>query len=92
MEEWDCDIHANNDFSFREVCEKSRRELLNYLIFQYGMEKTTAIDDYLNCQNLCNFTRIDTQEVLHMFEKRNLEERLQAKLPKKSKVESKSKI
>ena len=65
-------IHANEDSSFINVCEENYFDVVEYLILNYKIKKTNTIDNYLN--------KTKKEEIIQMFEKRDLEEKLHYEL------------
>jgi ankyrin repeat protein len=42
------DIHISGDHIFRDLCTNEEYDILNFLIFDYNMQKTDAIEKFLN--------------------------------------------
>ena len=77
-------IHASNDSAFINTCVSEKINIIHYLIFDYKIEKTNYIEKWLIKEK-----RID---ILHKFDKRELEEILQLDLNQKSKRDIKIKL
>lgn len=65
-------IHVDNDSIFIYICNQYYIEILQYLIFDYNIEKTEDIKNYLD-SNL-------KKDIVHMFEKREWEKKLKKDL------------
>ena len=78
------DIHAIEDAAFKSVIKNEYIDLLKYLIFDYKIEETSHINTYLMNEN--------RNDIIKMFERRELEENLQHSLIKNSLLERKLKI
>lgn len=57
-------IHENKDSIFRTICLDGNSQMIQYLIFDYNIEKTEYIDNFLKGNRLF--------EIDSMFEKRDL--------------------
>ena len=79
------DIHALNDYGFRWACNNEKIEVVKYLIFDYNIEKTKAIINFLNENKGKDWEK----EVSEMFASRDLKEDLSNLLKR---GENKSKI
>ena len=66
------DIHFNNDCALASACTYGHVEIIKYLIFDYQIEKTKDIENYL--------VENEKEEILNLFEKREFEEKLQNEL------------
>ena len=66
------DIHALNDYGFRWACNNEKIEVVKYLIFDYNIEKTKAIINFLNENKGKDWEK----EVSEMFASRDLKEDL----------------
>ena len=60
-------IHSDNDIAFKSACKKNRKEIIQYLIFDYKIDKTKEIKEFLK----------DYIEIDKMFEKREYGPRCQ---------------
>jgi ankyrin repeat protein len=60
-------IHANNDGIFCTLCSDHEIEIITYLIFEYNIEKTSYIEDFLD-ENKNDFNK----QIKDMFDKREL--------------------
>ena len=69
-------IHSENDKLFISACSDKNKKMLEYFIFDYMIEKTEHIENHLIEHDYKN----DYEDILMMFEKRDLEEKLQKKL------------
>ena len=78
------DIHKLGDQAFISACYNNKNELLEYLIFDYHIERTLEIDELLEMP-LFN-------EVKKMFEKREFEEKLHKGLHQENQNNNKIKI
>lgn len=65
-------IHYNDDEAFKVTCRSKHIDLIKYLVFDYQINKTEFIEQYL----------IDNkrEDIINMFNKRKLENRLQDEL------------
>ena len=65
-------IHIHEDFIFKNTCNDHKTDMMDYLIFDYKITKTQEIETYL--------VKSSRQNILDLFEKRELEEKLQLQL------------
>lgn len=77
-------IYANLSGSFKSVCIFNHQHIIEYLIFDYKIEKTNDIELYLVNNNY--------HHILNMFNKKELEEKLQIILKDKKAINDKMKI
>lgn len=77
-------IHINNDDIFKTACILKNIDIVTYLVFEYKITRTKAINDFLIENN--------KNDIIHMFEKRELEQGLYEQLSKTSFINSKNRI
>ena len=77
-------VHVTNDKLFKYACQYGGKKLLEYLIFNYQIKKTENINTYLMNE--------DKNNVIKMFDKRDLQEKLQYALQNNNIINSKNKI
>lgn len=77
-------IHVRNDVIFKNACHHNRWNIIEYFIFDYQIDKTKEIEKYLVKQNKIN--------ILNMFDKRELEKRIQKDLQKNAEKYNKIKL
>ena len=66
------DIHAKNSESFINAISNGHVEIIEYLIWDYKIEKTEHVEQYL--------VEKEMKDILNTFEKRDLEKELQKDL------------
>lgn len=72
------DIHTQKDLSLRWACMNGHLDIINYLIFDYGIERTKYIEEWL-----INGKR---EDIMKIFNKRDLGKKLQLDLNNKDKI------
>lgn len=88
-------IHLEDDNCFVTLYKLERKDLLETLIFDFNLEKTPAITDFLNNPDrkknrFGHLYQIDKKELIELFEKRDFINKLNNNLPlKNSKLKSK---
>ena len=73
-----------NGDGFINACLNKHTEVIKYLIFDHNIEKTIYIDNYL--------VENKRKDILNMFDKRELESKLQTHLPKSQHILPKIKL
>lgn len=79
------DIHNQNDAAFIWACQNQQEKILDFLIFEYNIKKTTFINVYLES----NIHKKTMKDIITLFDKRDLQLKLQEELPttdKKNKI------
>lgn len=74
------DLHTNDDILFVQAFNNKKDDLLDYLIFERQLEKTSEINNFLNNSNLHNQSNPYLNQVKHMFEVRDLNKDLENEL------------
>lgn len=69
-------IHHNNDSTMKSACMENRINIIEYLIFDYNIEKTNEIINYM--------AEYDLDNIQNFFVKRELKEKLTEDLTKES--------
>ena len=88
-------IHLENDNCFITLYQLERKDLLETLIFDFNIEKTQAITDFLNNPDrkkdrFGNLYKIEKEELKELFEKRDFKNKLDDSFPeRKIKIKSK---
>ena len=70
------DIHAENDFGFILACNNGHLDVIKWLIFDYNIEKTKEISNFLKSNKDDDFVA----QVKEMFASRDLKEDLSKSL------------
>lgn len=70
------DVHANHDEVFRLAVNNNYLSILEYLIFEYKINKTPIIENFLNHKH-----NLNSKIIKNMFELRDVNEGLNAELP-----------
>lgn len=88
-------IHLEDDNCFVTLYKLERKDLLETLIFDFNIDKTQAITDFLNNPDIKkdrfgNEYKIDKKELIELFEKRDFINKLNENLPEKN-IKTKSK-
>ena len=74
------DLHTNDDILFVQAFNNHKDELLDYLIFERQLDKTSKINNFLNNPDLHNQNNPYLNQVKHLFEVRNLNKALENEL------------
>lgn len=77
-------IHEDNDLAFKDACYKKYLEIVKYLIFDYKIDQTVSIRGFLILEN--------RKEILDMFDKRDLQDKLSKELNNNNIIEKRTKI
>ena len=80
------DIHADNDEAFINICKypKNKDDIIQYLIFDYQIEKTKHIELFL-IEN-------KKEDIINMFERRDFEKTLQTELKNENEIKKNNKM
>lgn len=88
-------IHLEDDNCFITLYKLEQKKLLETLIFDFNIDKTQAITDFLNNPDrkkdrFGNEYKIDKKELIELFDKRDFMKKLNENLPEKN-IKTKSK-
>ncbi len=81
------DFFAEKAHFFKLCCEQESYEIIHYLIFEYNLEKTEDIQQYLNAYPSPSWTFLD--KVRDMFEMRDFKVKLENSLEEKNNTDNK---
>lgn len=89
IEELKVDIYFNNCYAIREASANNYEEMLQYLVFDYGIKKTPALQEHIENRFYYNKTISSLEK---MFNIREASEKLEQNLNKDLKVSVHNKI